>query len=144
MFIDLFQKRENVSMCEWGRGRERGIEREFQAESVLSAWSPTWGLTSQTPRSWPEPKSRVRHLTTNPPRHPWLNQILVLKTKTGILILPSCLGLTAFEQKKIKDMGRRPKFTASGLERSTSCLSKTLGDRMLLFTWDWEHSYSLL
>ena len=35
----------------WGRGRERGIERESQAGLVLSAWSPMWGLNSQTVRS---------------------------------------------------------------------------------------------
>ena len=38
-------------------------ERESQAVSKLSAQSPMKGLNSQTMRSWPEPKSRVRCLT---------------------------------------------------------------------------------
>ena len=38
-------------MSEWGRGRERGGERESQAGSVLSAQSPMWGSISRTMRS---------------------------------------------------------------------------------------------
>ena len=42
------------------RGREK--ERESQAGFALSAQSLTWGSISQTMRSWPEPKPRVRDL----------------------------------------------------------------------------------
>ena len=38
-------------MSEWGRGRERGRERESQAGSALSVQSRTWGLNPQTMRS---------------------------------------------------------------------------------------------
>ena len=42
------------------RGRaEREQEREFQAGSMLSAQSPTWGSISKTVRSWSEQKSRI-------------------------------------------------------------------------------------
>ena len=44
-----------------GRGRERR-ERESQAGSTPST-EPDVGLDLTTMRSWPEPKSRVRHLT---------------------------------------------------------------------------------
>ena len=40
-----------------GEGAERKGERESQAGSKLSAWSPTWGPISQTVRPWPELKS---------------------------------------------------------------------------------------
>ena len=45
LFIYLEKEREA------GRGRERGSERESQADSVLSAQSHTWGSNSQTMRS---------------------------------------------------------------------------------------------
>ena len=50
------------------RERKAGREgdRESQAVSTLSAQSPTWGSISWTMRSWPEPKSRVRHFTGAP------------------------------------------------------------------------------
>ena len=40
-----------------GRGRETGSERESQAGSALSVWSPMQGSNSRTMRSRPEPKS---------------------------------------------------------------------------------------
>ena len=46
-----------------GRGRGREEEMESQVGSVLSAQSPMWGPNSWTTRSWPEPQSRVEHLT---------------------------------------------------------------------------------
>ena len=50
----------------WERERERDRERESQAGSTLSAQSPTRGSNSLTSRPWPEPKSRVQHLTEPP------------------------------------------------------------------------------
>ena len=44
------------------RGRVRERERESQAGSALSAWSPKWGSNSQV-KSWPELKPRVRRST---------------------------------------------------------------------------------
>ena len=48
--------------------RRRGRERESQADSPLSAEFSV-GLDLTTLRSWPEPKSRVRHLTV------WVTQV---------------------------------------------------------------------
>ena len=45
------------------RERERGRERKSQANSMLPAQSPVWGLIPWTVRSWPELKSRVGRLT---------------------------------------------------------------------------------
>ena len=52
------------------REQRRGREREFQERPTLPAWSLMRGWNSQTTRSWPESKSRVRHLTTEPNRLP--------------------------------------------------------------------------
>lgn len=50
------------------RGRKR--EKESQVESMLSVEPNTHdGLNLRTPKSQPEPKARVRHLTA-PPRQP--------------------------------------------------------------------------
>ena len=61
MFIYFEREREN----EWTGEGQREEERESQASPVLPAQSPMQGsiLISQTLRSWPEPKSRIRHLT---------------------------------------------------------------------------------
>ena len=49
--------------------RERETQNPKQAPgSELLAQSPTWGLKSQTVRSWPEPKSDTQ--PTEPPRYP--------------------------------------------------------------------------
>ena len=45
-----------------GRAERKG-EKESQAGSTVPAQSLTQGSIPQTVRSWPEPKSRVRHLT---------------------------------------------------------------------------------
>ena len=37
-------------------GAEREGDRESQAGSTLSGWSPIWGSNPPTMRSWPEPK----------------------------------------------------------------------------------------
>ena len=47
--------------CEWREG-QRERETESQADSLLST-EPATGLDPTTLRSWPEPKSRVSHLT---------------------------------------------------------------------------------
>ena len=66
-FLSLFtyfeKESERVRELEraWGRGRE--MERESQADSVLTASILTRHLIQQTVRSWPGPKSRVRCLT---------------------------------------------------------------------------------
>ena len=67
-YVNLFA-RESVS----GGGTEREGEREFQAGSRLSAQSPTLGLSPQTMRSWPEQKSRVRHLINWAMQMPWFS-----------------------------------------------------------------------
>ena len=54
------REKEHACACEQGRCRERERERETQ-NPKLSAWSPTQGSIPRTVRSWPEPKSRVRH-----------------------------------------------------------------------------------
>ena len=59
LFLSLFILRESTIM----RGTEREGERESQAGSILSVQSPTRGPIPRTVRSWPEPKSRVGHLT---------------------------------------------------------------------------------
>ena len=38
-----------------GEGHRKGV-RKFQAASMLSAWSPTWGSKPPAIRSWPEPR----------------------------------------------------------------------------------------
>ena len=38
-------------------------EKDSQVGFVLSAQNPMWDWIPRTVRSWPEPKSRVRHLT---------------------------------------------------------------------------------
>ena len=60
-FLFCFIYFERQRRHEWGRGRERGRETESHAGSTLSAQSRIQGLNSRTVRSWPEPKSRVRH-----------------------------------------------------------------------------------
>ena len=56
-FLSLFIYFERASRV----GAERkGGERQFQAGSTLSAQSLMQGSSSQTTRSWPEPRSRVR------------------------------------------------------------------------------------
>ena len=65
-------------------------ERESQGGSALSAQSLTQGSIPRTMRSWPEPKSRVGHLTNgaNPgaPEVVWifLKKYLVKFTTEGI------------------------------------------------------------
>ena len=54
--------------CEWGRGRERGIEVS-EAGSGLPAKSRMWGSNSGTLRSWPE----LNAWPTEPPRCPQYN-----------------------------------------------------------------------
>ena len=44
-------------------GTEREGDKESQSGSALPMQSPMWGSNSQSLRSWPEPKSRVRWLT---------------------------------------------------------------------------------
>ena len=54
----------SLHTCELGRVKERGRERESQMGSVLSVWSLEWGLSLTNHEIiWPEPKSRVGHLT---------------------------------------------------------------------------------
>ena len=64
--------------------RERERERESQAGSALSTQSLTQGSDSQTVRSWPEPKSRVRGLTDRatwaPPK---IKNFLSIQEKKG-------------------------------------------------------------
>ena len=56
---------------EWASRRgQKKRERESQAVSTLSAWSPTWGSNPQTMRSWPELKPRVGRLTYWSPQVP--------------------------------------------------------------------------
>ena len=52
-------ERERRCPCE----QERGRRWQLQAGTVLSVQTLRWGSNSQTMRSWPEPKSRVRCLT---------------------------------------------------------------------------------
>ena len=59
LFLSLFILRRRESTGE----RQREGERESQAVSVLTAWSPTQGSNPWTMRSWPEPKPRVGPLT---------------------------------------------------------------------------------
>ena len=61
MFIYLFWEREPVIV--WAGEGQKDRERESQEGSTLSAQSPKQGSNSQTMRQWPQPKSRVRHLT---------------------------------------------------------------------------------
>ena len=65
----LFWERERERSSGGGAERERERERNSQAGSALSAQSLTHGLNSQTVRSWPEPKARVRRLTN------WATQV---------------------------------------------------------------------
>ena len=59
---------ERQSMSGEGQ-RERETQNPKPAPgSELSVQNPTWGLNSQTTRSWPEPKSDAP--LTGPPRHP--------------------------------------------------------------------------
>ena len=66
-FLSLFILREKKRTSGKGQ-REIEGERESQAGSTLSAWSPMWGPNSGTMRSWPEPKLRIGRL--NPLSHP--------------------------------------------------------------------------
>ena len=73
-FVFIYFERDRDSTS--GGGAEREGDRESQAGSALSAWSPLWGsnsqnreITRETVRSRPEPKPRVGRLT-EPPRLP--------------------------------------------------------------------------
>ena len=53
----------------WGAEREGKRERESQAGSTISAWSPMWGSISWTLRSWLELKlSWMLNQLVKPPR----------------------------------------------------------------------------
>ena len=71
-FKFIYFERERERKCEQGRGRERGRERQSQADCNVSVS----GLNSQTARSWPEPKQRVRLLTNWATQAPWVIVIL--------------------------------------------------------------------
>ena len=82
LFIYLFIF-ERETEYELGRGREREAQTLKQAlHSELSAQSPTWGLNSETMRSWPEPKSDAQ--PTEPPRRP---RILLTSASASMLLL---------------------------------------------------------
>ena len=82
-FKFIFEReRKCVNEHTTGGGAER--ERESQAGSALSAWTQMWGSNSQTLRSSPEVKSRVRRWTN------WVTQVplsLPLLKATHILWL---------------------------------------------------------
>ena len=72
-----------ICIFEMGEGAEREGEREPQADSTVST-EPDTGLSLMTLRSWPEPKSRVSHLTN------WATQASALtaickKTTEGMI-----------------------------------------------------------
>ena len=76
-FLIFFLEKKSVS----GWGAEREGEREYEAVSVLSVQSRTRGSNSQTVRSWPELKSRVRSPTnwaTQAPQE-WRLFLLILQ-----------------------------------------------------------------
>ena len=83
-----------------GRGKVEG-EREFQAYSMLSV-EPSMGLSHMTPRSWPEPKSRIRCLTDWATQAPLKIDILVLKRSLPSLLPslppPPTWGLNSWQQ----------------------------------------------
>ena len=60
-------------------------ERKSQAGFTLSVQSPTRGSNPWTVRSWPEPKSRVRHLTDWATQAPQLGLLLkyLIKVLSG-------------------------------------------------------------
>ena len=66
---------------DWERERAER-ERESQAGSMQSVQSPTWGWNSQTVRSWPESKSRVRCLPDWAPQGPQIHMSLKLSPAT--------------------------------------------------------------
>ena len=70
IFISLFILRERARVCTSGGRAEIG-KTESQAGSAQTVQSPMWGSNSQTVRSWPEQKSRVRRLTD------WATQALL-------------------------------------------------------------------
>ena len=78
VYLSILRERERERMHEQGRGRERG-KRESQTGSALSEQRSTWGSISWTVRSWPEPKSRVRHLID------WATQLMNL-SKLGVYV----------------------------------------------------------
>lgn len=63
-FVYLLFEMERERVCVWllGEGRQGGVEREREADSMLST-QPNVGLNSTTLRSQSERESRVRCLT---------------------------------------------------------------------------------
>ena len=72
LFFNVYLLRESICMCmymgTWEQQKEG--ERESQTGSMVSVQSVTQGSNLQTRRSWAEPKSRVRRLTS------WATQVL--------------------------------------------------------------------
>ena len=60
IFFSYLRERESMSKVE---GRGRGKERESISRLPAEDGTPHMGLYSRTPRSWPEPTSRVRGST---------------------------------------------------------------------------------
>ena len=81
---------------EWGRGRERGGERESQAGSMLAAQTPTWVQAQKTMSSWPETKSQMLNWLSHPGTPPLLLlKFFFLSLTSGNLII-MCLSVTLF------------------------------------------------
>ena len=71
-------------------------ERESQAGSALSAWSPTWGSNPRTVRSWPEPKSRAGRFTDWAPQAA-LSCVLLIFTSSWTKLWVFSPGWKSFE-----------------------------------------------
>ena len=120
MFIYFERKIE----CEWGEA-ERGRGRESQAGSVLSAQSPTWGSNSWTVRSWPEPKSRVGHLTDWATQAPLFSKFMhiVACIRTSFLFMA---GEYSIEDQIL--------FIHSSADGHLSCVHSLLTDMIIIYT----------
>ena len=86
-------------MHKQGRGREG--ERESQAGSALTAQSQTWGSISWMIRPWPEPKSRVGHITNWVTQVP-LNNIFLIPYSLPLHLDISMGGILKEQRKDIK------------------------------------------
>ena len=93
-FLNVYLER--ASMHKWGRGKERGVERESQAGSALSARSPRQGLNPQThdhDLSWNQESGCLPD---------WATQVPLFKYVKANSIL---LGLYRFQYKFLKNKG---------------------------------------
>ena len=67
-------------------GAETEGERESQAGSALSAWSPMQGSNPRTVRSWPELKSEAQ--PTEPPRCPPMTPLISRRQSKEAIAIP--------------------------------------------------------